>query len=83
MCPSGNRGGKIQVKDGIMTLSFPGGYPGPFWTAKLAADGSFDAVVESPLFRGGTRVTVPAGTGPREIKTMRQTQVCGYRMIPD
>ena len=80
-CNPGSSGGKIQVKDGAMSLVFAQ-FPQPIWTIKLADDGSFDAIAPTPADSKGTKITVPKGSGPREIVTMQQSQTCGYRMIP-
>jgi hypothetical protein len=79
-CSPGGKG-KIQVKDGEMAL-LVGGSQTPNWKIKLAADGSFDAVAPAAFSRGGVKVTVPAGNGPRAINTVQQSQVCSYRIIP-
>ena len=80
-CNPGASGAKIQVKDGAMSLHF-GQFPQPIWTIKPADDGSFDAIVPTLADNKGTKITVPKGTGPREIDTMQQSQTCGYRLIP-
>jgi hypothetical protein len=80
-CNPGGSDGKIQVKDGSMALVFTR-FPEPIWTIKLADDGSFDAIAQTLADSKGTKITVPKGSGPREIVTMQQSQTCGYRMIP-
>ena len=80
-CAPGTGDPMIRVGDGAMSLRFAA-FPQPIWTVKLAPDGSFDAVVPSYADPNGTRITVPAGTGPRPIATMQQSHPCGYRLIP-
>jgi hypothetical protein len=82
LCPTGNTGGRIRVKDGVMFLVVPNAFPDPLWTVQLTADGSFDGIVKVVRARMGARITVPTGNGPREIKTMWQAEACGYTLIP-
>ncbi|MBI3199625.1 MAG: hypothetical protein HYZ40_19360 [Rhodospirillales bacterium] len=80
-CAPGAGDSLIRVRDGAMSLVFTS-FPQPIWTVKLAADGSFDAVVPSYADPKGSRITVPAGSGPRVIATLTQTAGCAYRMVP-
>ena len=80
-CNPGTTGGKIEVKDGSMALVFAQ-FPEPIWTVKLAEDGSFDAVAKTMADANGTRITVPKGSGPREVETVQQSQPCSYRLVP-
>lgn len=80
-CAPGAGDSLIRVKDGALSLVFTT-FPQPIWTVKLAADGSFDAVVPSYADPKGSRITVPAGAGPRVITTLTQTAACAYRLIP-
>jgi hypothetical protein len=83
LCATGNTGGRIRVKDGVMSMVFPKAFPDPLWTVQLNADGSFDGVVKVVRTRMGARITVPKGDGPREIKTLWQAEACGYTLIPE
>jgi len=80
-CGAGGRG-TIEVKDGVLTV-FSEGMSSPNWKIQLAADGSANAVVgivDHPT--RGVRVTVPAGTGPREIQAVSERYSCVFRYIP-
>lgn len=80
-CATGVGNSLIRVKDGSLSLVFTS-FPQPIWTVKPAADGSFDAVVPSFADKEGARITIPAGTGPRVITTLTQSQPCGHRLVP-
>lgn len=80
-CATGAGNSLIRVKDGSLSLVFTS-FPQPIWTVKPAADGSFDAVVPSLADKQGARITIPAGTGPRVITTLTQSQPCGHRLVP-
>ena len=80
-CNPGTPGGKIEVKDGTMSLVFPQ-FPEPIWTITLAADGSFDALTKTIADVKGTKLTVPKGSGPRPIETLQQSKPCSYRLVP-
>jgi hypothetical protein len=84
LCVLGSRGGIVRVEDDMMTLEFPNvTIPGPLWRAKLAPDGRFDGEAEGLTIKANMRLTIPAGTGPREIKMIRLRQNCSYRIIPN
>lgn len=86
---SGNKGdcmsvanGVIQVKDDVIRF-FMAGVSEQIWKVQVAADGSVDTVV--PTFGNaaiGTRVIIPAGTGPRELRTLGRKNGCGYLYVP-
>ena len=84
-CPySGN--GYLRVQDGVMSWHWEeNGRPATSarWKITLSADGSFDASIKY-LIDGKertNRITVPAGSGPRMIRSVSQNG-CRNRFEP-
>jgi hypothetical protein len=83
-CDEGDRG-SVSIARGTLSF-FHQGEPFARWTVPLAADGSAQArakALSDKLHLDYVRVTVPAGTGPREIAMLTEESACRYRLIPD
>jgi len=67
------------------TLAFFGqGMTYPTWEVGLEPDGSADKVVGRYIHSSrNVRVKVAAGTGPREITSLDETNLCAFRYVPD
>jgi hypothetical protein len=83
-CQLGHRG-KMSVQNNVLSWT-PNGFSFVVWRVPLVSGGSADMIV--PVYgpassAGHAKVTVPAGVGPREIRTISQERGCRHRYVPD
>jgi len=81
-CPQPARG-EVRQR-GLSLFLYDGSRPDhPFLGIKLNEDGSVNKVIRNgSLENHRTRVTIPAGTGPRPIELLGYEKICGYRITP-
>jgi hypothetical protein len=74
--------GTMSIKGNVLSWT-PQGFMYVVWKVELAPDGSADQIVPYETTPSRTiKVTVPAGTGPREIHGVQTRSACVYRYIP-
>lgn len=82
-CQIGHRG-KMSIKNNVLTWT-AAGWTFPIWSVPLSQDGSADQIVPvngAGGSAGTAQVIVPAGFGPREIRTINRS-ACRHLYVPD